>query len=377
MAIAILGASGQIGARLAQYCLQNNIDARFLVRSVDPRLARWDSNNIIKVDVTDRVKLKEALTGCTAIINSAIDQSSTTDEQELTERNKRFFTSLIEIAIELKIEKIVEISSIAVLPPKVTKEVLQSDYNYSTETDWYTTVKIEIEKLALGYKDKVDITVIRPGVVYGPYINWSKLAFLRTINKNCVVPDVLSVCHAIHVDDLAALMLFCANKNNKTPLIVYGINPELVSWQDFYDYHGKAASVNLKTTVRMPIAEIKLLLSVGGDELRRPSFKRKILDLARSLYGFIPAFIIKSDFVKKLRKKLKAINYGLLNYDSYLNPPKGISNPNHLPNEFELELYQTNAMPSDDKNGVQQGFEYSVSLKQGAEQAARWWKFRL
>jgi nucleoside-diphosphate-sugar epimerase len=379
MAIAIIGASGEIGARLAQNCLSKNIAVRLLVRSVDPRIARWGNVDIRRVDVSNRAALKEALTGCTAIINCALDKSELDNEEQNIQRNKTFFTNLAELSIELGIGKIVELSSIAVLPPRVTADVLNGDYNYSAEPDWYTRVKSQVEQLALSYKDKVSITILRPGIVYGPYMHWSRFAFMRTQQNSWVLPNAPdSLCHAIHVDDLADLMLFCADKNNNTPTLLYGINPERVSWQEFYNSHTLILEgYNKRPTVLKPLAELRYLEKVEGDEMRKPGLKRSIIDFARKMYAAIPSFVTESSLFKKLRYKLKAMNYGLLNYDNYLKPPAVAQYPLTLPSNFEIELYLTNATPANDKNGVAQGFVYKTTLKQGAKQAAMWWKFRL
>jgi nucleoside-diphosphate-sugar epimerase len=377
MAIAIIGAAGEIGARLAQYCLTNNIEVRLLVRTIDPRIARWGNIDIRKVDVSNPVMLKEALTGCKAVINCALDKSELDNEEQNIQRNKTFFTNLVNFSLELGIEKIVELSSIAVLQPKVTAEVLASDYNYSKETDWYTRVKIEVEKVALSFKDKISITILRPGIVYGPYMHWSRFAFMRTQTKSWVLPAIDGVlCHAIHVDDLAALMLYCADKNNKTPIMLYGINPERVSWKDFYDLHGYAVGHKRPTVVK-PLSDFDYLYKVEGDELRKPGAKRNIIDVGRKVFSTIPQAVKEIKPIKGTIKTLKAMNYGIINYDSYINPPAVAPLPLLMPSKFELELCSTTATPSDEKNGVAHGFKYKVSLKSGAEQAAKWWKFRV
>lgn len=379
MAIAIIGASGEIGARLAQNCLCKNIAIRLLVRSIDPRIARWGNIDIRRVDVSNRNALKEALTGCTAIINCALDKSELDNEEQNIQRNKTFFTNIAELSIELGIGKIVELSSIAVLPPRVTKEVLNGDFNYSKEPDWYTRVKSQVEQLALSYKDKISITILRPGIVYGPYMHWSRFAFMRTQLNTWVLPDAPdSICHAIHVDDLADLMLFCADVKNNTPVLLYGINPERVSWHEFYNSHTLILEgYNKKPTVLKPLSELRQLVKVEGDEMRKPGAKRVIIDTSRKMFSLVPRVIKEIKPFQSGVKKLKAMNYGLLNYDNYLNPPKVVSYPLWMPSDFEIELYLTNATPSNEKNGVAHGFVYKTGIKEGAKQAANWWKFRI
>jgi hypothetical protein len=71
------------------------------------------------------------------------------------------------------------------------------------------------------------------------------------------------------------------------------------------------------------------------------------------------------------------MNYGLLNYDSYINPPKSKTLPYFMPNRFETELFLTDTPIPSDKNATANGFTYKIPLKKGAEMAAQWWKFKV
>jgi nucleoside-diphosphate-sugar epimerase len=378
MAIAILGASGEIGARLAQHCVVNKIPVRLIVRSIDPRMARWANVDIRKVDIANPDTLKEALNGCSAVINCALDKSGLEDEEQNIQRNKTFFTNLVKFCIELGIGKLIELSSIAVLPPKVTADVLKDDYGYSKEPDWYTKVKITTEQIALEYKDRLDITIIRPGIVYGPYMHWSKLAFIRTSRHTLALPDAAnSTCHAIYVDDLVDLMLFAADIANKTPVLLYGVNPEPVSWKDFFDMHALPTGNNAKPTVLLAEKEFAYLQKVEGDIMKKPGLKRVMIDTTHSVINSMPGLVKQSKPYQGVVKKLKAINYGLLNYDNYLSPPKVVSLPLFMPNSFEVELFSTSAIPPDNKLGISLGFKYKTGIKEGAKNAAMWWKYRL
>jgi hypothetical protein len=62
------------------------------------------------------------------------------------------------------------------------------------------------------------------------------------------------------------------------------------------------------------------------------------------------------------------MNYGLINYDSYLNPKKAIQLPKVYPNSFELDLYQTDYIPESNTD-----YEFKRNFKTGAKSAASWW----
>jgi hypothetical protein len=65
---------------------------------------------------------------------------------------------------------------------------------------------------------------------------------------------------------------------------------------------------------------------------------------------------------------LKAMNYGLINYDAYLNPKKTITYPKVYPNSFELDLYQTDYIPNPNSD-----YTFKISIGEGAKSASKWW----
>jgi nucleoside-diphosphate-sugar epimerase len=370
MKIAVIGSSGEIGSRLAIELIQQKRNVHLYSRNLGLRLNRFDNVNFTSIDLLDKVKLKSELQGFDCIVNCAIDKREYKTEDESVEKNKEAILNLLQVASENGVKKFIELSSVAVLPPKITKEIKEKPYEYSKETDWYTRAKIENEKLALGYQDKMNVSVIRAGIVYGPYLHWSKLAFIRTQSKTVVIPNISeSFCHAIHVDDLVGLILHTIDKENSLNFeLIYGINPEKVSWQEYYDGHGKNVNIEQQTTQKVSLDEINLMNRIQGDELRRPGLKRTIIDSARSAVSMLPAPLKRNKISQRIFYKMKAMNYGLINYDSYLNPKKAIQLPKVYPNSFELDLYQTDYIPESNTD-----YEFKRNFKTGVKSAANWW----
>jgi nucleoside-diphosphate-sugar epimerase len=370
MKIAIIGSSGEIGSRLAIHLIQNKYDVKLFSRNLGLRLSRIENVNFSSIDLLDKDKLHSLLKDIDCIVNCAIDKKEYATEDESVQKNKEAIGNLLEVAQANGVRKFIELSSVAVLPPRITNAIEKNPFIYSTENDWYTRAKIENEKLALEYKDKMNLSIIRAGIVYGPYLHWSKLAFIRTQGKTVILPNVHnSLCHAIHVDDLVGLIEHTINKTDSlSPQLIYGINPERVSWSDYYDTHGKSITMDQPTTQAIPLEEIQLMNKIDGDELRRPSFKRKFIDGLRGLIGLIPAPIKNLNIYKSSLYNLKAMNYGLINYDSYLNPKKTITYPKVYPNSFELELYQTDFIPNPNTD-----YTFKISISEGAKSASNWW----
>jgi nucleoside-diphosphate-sugar epimerase len=370
MKIAVIGSTGEIGSRLAIHLLKEKKDIKLLSRNLGIRLIRYEGLNHSSIDLLEKEKLIDFLQGIDCVVNCAIDKREYATEDESVNKNKEAIENLLDASEKAGVKRFIELSSIAVLPPQVTKDVLNNPFEYSKETDWYTRAKIENEKLVLNRKSKMDIQVIRAGIVYGPYLHWSKLAFLRTQGKVVVLPNVLnSICHAIHVDDLVGLIensIFTDNPS--TPKLIYGINPEIISWKDYYDFHGRFISNDFNVTDSISIESIELMNSIDGDELRKPGFKRSTIDIFRRTSYLIPSAIKRFKPVAKLIYLLKGMNFGLLNYPQYLNPKNEPNKQKIYPNNFELELYKSNAMPIQDLE-----YKFRIDFKDGTKNAANWW----
>ena len=148
MKIAVIGSSGEIGSRLAIHLLNNKCDVKLLSRNIGIRLVRYANLDYHSIDLADKDKLKSFLQDVDCVINCAIDKQEYGSEDESVLKNKKAIQNLLEAAEESGVKKFIELSSIAVLPPLVTQNVLDNPFVYSSESDWYTRAKIGNEKLA-------------------------------------------------------------------------------------------------------------------------------------------------------------------------------------------------------------------------------------
>lgn len=370
MKIAIIGSTGEIGSRLAIHLLNQKMDVKLLSRNIGIRLIRFEGLNHSSIDLLEKEKLIDFLKGVDCVVNCAIDKREYPTEDESVNKNKEAIENLLEASEKAGVKRFIELSSIAVLPPQVTEDVLNNPFEYSKETDWYTRAKIENEKLVMNRQSSMNIQVIRAGIVYGPYLHWSKLAFIRTQGKIVILPQIMnSICHAIHVDDLVGLIENSIFTDNiSISKLIYGINPEKITWKDYYDFHGRLISNEVNITESISIKAIELMNSIDGDELRKPGFKRSIIDVLRRSSHLIPSSIKRIKPVSKLIYYLKGMNYGLLNYPQYLNPKNEPNKQKIYPNNFELELYKSDAMP---KQKLE--YNFKISLQDGTKNAANWW----
>lgn len=380
MKIAVLGSSGEIGARLVQYYIESGKEVVAFSRTKGSRLARWSNLEFRSLNLLDIEDSKKKLADIDIVINLIINKNVDDGIEANVQFNIKIFKNLISICKELKIKRFVHYSSLVALPPKVTNHELQNPYEYSQEQDWYDLAKIETEKIALANKKELPISIIRPGVVYGPFMHWSTMLFKRMgAMKNFIPSNNNCLSYAIHVDDLVRLTDFLINlEESKLPELVYGINPEHVSWAKYYNLHAQeiGAINNLSLVDINQIEKNNSISQVNIDSnnsIRKSSIKEFGIDVIRKVYNNAPGFIMNFKPVRGTITKLKAANYGFINYGKPLN---SIETKELWPNNFETQLFATNGKILDKHVGVDLGFKYQVDIEHGVRMAGDWWNNR-
>src|SRR5438046_2928996 len=133
MMIAVTGASGEIGARLVQNLHFAGRAVRALLRRPSPRLARWGDIPTAVADLGDRAALRQAVAGADAVIHCAVDKDTSLPDAALVKRNVVACENLLAACAEAGVRRVVHVSSISVLPPRLRQEALAEPTHYSTE----------------------------------------------------------------------------------------------------------------------------------------------------------------------------------------------------------------------------------------------------
>jgi nucleoside-diphosphate-sugar epimerase len=369
MKIAVLGASGEIGARLTQHLFLAGCAPRALSRRPSPRLARWGDLDFRSVDLRGP-GLAESLQDCNVVINCAIDKVRGADTGELVARNVAACRNLLAAARAAGVRRIVHLSSIVVLPPRISDDVLARADRYSLDKDWYARAKIETEKIMVRGARHVEVTVVRPGIVYGPYMMWSRLAFDRTAAGTVLLPaGVLGTCAAVHVDDLVGLTVHLTSLAGPVPTIVYGVNPEPVSWLEFYAAHAAEAGTSGDRVRLVPVESLTRALHPGSFTLR----------LARWLRDspLLPDWLRGSRMLRAMARRVRSslCSFNSPDRNAFLRQGS-MGRPILPPSASDLEMYCSNATFSPDLVGNGIGFTYRISFAAGVATAGDWLNFR-
>lgn len=355
----IIGASGEIGAMMCIYFHNHGYKVLPVTRtSKGPILARVNLQNVV-YSQQSLDNLENAMMNVKVIVNLAIDKKEYYSDSKSLKMNVGFIDKLLSSIDNTGCSQFIQFSSISALTPKITNHTLSSNL-YSEEIDWYTKTKVYSEK-AIIQKSATDknrkYLIIRPGVVYGPNMSWSKVAFQRMYHHPYLdLPTENGRCLAVHVYDLIRLTENAIINSNIG--IINGINPEHLTWKDFYKTHG--AMINAKGVVR-----ISSMITYQAN----PSIVKELL--LWLLYNPISKlYLIKNRTITRIGMSIIKTIKGERNTTREEN----IQDDSVSFSEQEYEMYKTDISSALIKKGVPKKFSYKVNYKVGIQNAAMWWK---
>lgn len=206
MRVLVTGATGFIGRHLCRQLLEAGHQVRVLVRPSTParRLDRLGDVETVTGDVTVPRSLPDAVTGANAVVHlagvTAAARGSTYDRV-----NARGTADLADTCRSRGLNRFVYISSLAAQGPS-RPGAPHVDPGNEAPVNAYGRSKLAAEQALAALRTEVPVTVLRPGIVYGPFdpelAAWARLARRR------LLPVVRGVeLSFVHVDDLCRLVL--------------------------------------------------------------------------------------------------------------------------------------------------------------------------
>jgi nucleoside-diphosphate-sugar epimerase len=358
MRIGIIGAGGEIGSRLTLRLLSKRENPRAIVRRLGARLSRYNNLDIRKLPATNKQTMQDALQGCSVVVNCAVERQAPHESSEAPVRRASDITrAMIAAALAAGVKRLIHLSSISVCPPRLTNEAVRKWDSWSTGREWYTLVKIATERMVAAASREMEVAIVRPGIVYGPYMDWSRLACAWLADGKLVLPRTCGTCHAVHIDDLVDLLLHLTVGEIDVPCRLWAINPERITWREFYDRH--AQSIGLRNPH---------ILEWESDRLpATPGERSRLRELARWVYHapFVPTGIRYSSFARWIKAHARrhpttAMRTG----------PDSISFNPQL-----FELYSSDATIPPELAGGKLGFVYRIPFHEGVQGAGDWWRW--
>lgn len=214
MTTMVTGATGFLGNNLVAELLKRRQSVRILARDGQKAHQLFgETVTIIPGDIADARQVRQAVDGATTIYHLAGRLYHPHTPAELYEQTHVEGTRALLRACQgqTQLRRIVYVSTTGVYG--VTGEVPAGEDAPFAPTNAYEATKLKGELLALkSYQESgLPVTVIRPGLVYGPG-DLHLLGFFRAIHKGLfrVIDGGQAMLHPVYIDDLIAALLLSA-----------------------------------------------------------------------------------------------------------------------------------------------------------------------
>jgi nucleoside-diphosphate-sugar epimerase len=214
MTILVTGATGFLGSALVTALIAQQQTVRVLVR--DERKAREQLSaavNIVQGEITDVEQVRRAVDGVTIIYHLVGRLYHPSVPTALYQQTHVEGTRILLQACQgqQQLQRIVHCSTTGV--HGVTGKTPAAEEAPFAPTNPYEATKLEGELLALkAYKEQgLPVSVVRPGLVYGPG-DLHLLGFFASIKKGLfrVIDGGKALLHPVYIDDMTAAFLLCA-----------------------------------------------------------------------------------------------------------------------------------------------------------------------
>ena len=214
MTTVVTGATGFLGSALVTELVKRRQSVRILAR--DEKKARQlfgDAVTIIPGEITEALQVQRAVDGATTIYHLAGRLYHPNIPAELYRQVHVEGTRTLLKACQGQslLRRIVHVSTTGV--HGVTGEVPATEDAPFAPTNAYEATKLEGELLAFkAYQEQgLPVTVVRPGLVYGPG-DLHLLGFFVSIKKGLfhVIDGGKALLHPVYIDDMVAALLLCA-----------------------------------------------------------------------------------------------------------------------------------------------------------------------
>jgi len=230
----VSGANGFVGSHLVEHLLARGYDVFCLVRKTSDLTFLSGLNLEYRHgDLRDSDSLKKALKDIDFVFHLAGLTKAKTKE-EYFKANALGTKNLISACFEVnpEVKKFIYVSSQAAVGPGKDFQPLDENAECQPITD-YGRSKLEGEKEAISFKDKIPIIIIRPPAVYGPR-DKDILFFFKMVSKG-IIPlfgfkeNYISL---IYVKDLVRGIVLAAESQASSGKIYFVADEKYYSWSE-------------------------------------------------------------------------------------------------------------------------------------------------
>ena len=243
--VAVLGANGFIGSRLVErWHARDHIRVQPVVRdpSALARTARFQIPCRF-ADAFDSSALMAAFDGCQFVVHAIAG-----DWRTITETVEPVYRASEKVGAQ----RIIYLSSASVHGQAPQQGEDERSALSARQPIAYNNAKVRAEQqlIRLRGRGKVEVVILRPGIVYGPRSSWiGGFADELLTNRAYFVNGASGICNAVYIDNLAHAVerALLVPEADREPFLVS--DAEHVTWIEFYRPIANAFGINIEDVI--------------------------------------------------------------------------------------------------------------------------------
>jgi 2-alkyl-3-oxoalkanoate reductase len=240
MRIGVVGASGFVGQRAIEMLQASGDEVRPIVRSAAScdRLAQLDLDCRI-ANCFDRGSLAAAFAGCEVIIHSILGSPGLI---------RGSITPTYQAAQRAGVRRIVYLSSMIVHTSAPAVGTTEATPPITAQPFPTHNAKIDAERRLwqLRQQGDVEVTIFRPGIVFGPRSRWvTGLAASLCEGRAYLLDRGSGICNTVYIDNLIHAIRLAMTVPAADGEAFFVGDRERVTWLDFYQPFADALGVDL------------------------------------------------------------------------------------------------------------------------------------
>jgi 2-alkyl-3-oxoalkanoate reductase len=240
MRIGVVGASGFIGHRILEVFYERGVEVRPIIRS-SANIDRLKINHLDTrvANAFDRISLASAFKGCDVIIHSILGSPGLI---------RGSIIPTYQAAQSVGVRRIIYLSSMIVHTSAPVSGTTESSPLIEHQPFPTHNAKIYAERKLLQLRENgsVEVTIFRPGIVFGPKSRWvSELANQLALGKAYLINEGKGICNTVYIDNLvhAIYLALTIDKADKEAFFVGDC--EQITWFNFYRSFAEALGIDM------------------------------------------------------------------------------------------------------------------------------------
>jgi len=261
--VLVTGASGFIGGQLAERLLREDgarvvgTGRRFLNETA------LQGEALVRADLRDAATRASLCAGKQIVFHLAAWAGQGSDTTEAHAVNVEATRALAEAAARAGVQRFILVSTAAAYGLPDTDDVDELVPLATSQGDLYGRTKALGEQAALEVASRTGLalTIVRPGMVYGPGSKTWTVGMLRLLQKGVpmLFGDGSGHAFPVFIDDLLAMLRLAAT-HPQAPGEAFNASGPSVTWAQFLGYYARMSGRSLR---RLPMPVAKVLVQVN------------------------------------------------------------------------------------------------------------------